>query len=199
MKFVLTIVAMLGLSTTASAAICQTQSLLSAVLDTNCDIGDKNVAFTGFSGQNLSATDIEVQLTDSGDTHGINFNSASGQGFGAGTSFTIGYTISVLGTDPYRRINWVALDINAPGANASAQKQYTTGEGVQFSLLSSGAPQEMGIAPTTSIDVILSATVKEGILFGVGDTYEQTTVPEPGTYALIGAGLLGVVAFRRRK
>ena len=212
-KVLLTLSALFISSFAAQGAACSNEAVSLSTLLTagSCESEDKIFNFTSFASTGsvaLDADDVLVLIdyielgTD--DVHKINLSRAS-EGttntFVAGNGFTFAYSISVLPQFPFQRIVTAQVDSTTVlGYQGTVTKAFDPSEGPNFNLMSvNGSPDELSITPTNAIDVVVGVNVTRGALQNVSDSYGQAAIPEPGTYALMGAGLLGLAALRRRK
>jgi hypothetical protein len=120
----------------------------------------------------------------------------------AAGSWSIDYTISV--TDPSLVISDMFAGADNPGGGSSLTKDVTGDATFSLSVLNGveGAGSEThGLSATTlNVNEDFSANAFANLL-SVSNTFTQTevSIPEPGTLALLGLGLAGFAAFRRRR
>ena len=214
-KFLLTLSALVLSSVAAQGAACTNElvTLSSLLASGSCESEDKLFEFTSFASTgslDLDSDDVLVSIdyielgTD--DVHKISLSrnpEGASNTFVAGNGFTFAYTISVLPAFPNQRIVAAQVDSTTVlGYQGTIIKGITPNAGSPFDLMSvNGAPDQAFITPATSLDVVANVVVTQGALQNVSDSYAQAeaVVPEPGTYALMGAGLLGLAVVRRRK
>lgn len=117
-------------------------------------------------------------------------------------SWSIDYTISV--TDPSLVINAMFAGADNPGGGSELTKDVTGDASFSLSVINGvEGPDsgQLGLSATTlNISEDFSANAGANLL-SVSNTYIQTevSIPEPGTLALLGLGLAGFAAFRRRR
>ncbi len=145
------------------------------------------------------------------DIHGFNFND-NWTSIGAG--FTLGYTIQMC-TDPACLANVVpgtvitAADATfAPTFNFDGKEVVTWSNGATVTLITgSGALPPLGnigLGAGTAGPITVNAEMVPGTAGGVTQTslrfYESAApVPEPATMVMLGSGILGVIARRKRR
>jgi hypothetical protein len=164
--------------------------------------------FTLGSTSGLVDVGVEI-LNTSPNVHTINFDfSALGQpGLVGPSAFSINYAIAVVGHA--MGITGVQMD-----ANVSAVDPITNLPRVPVSVITKtlanlqvdlqsvgGAADVVVLNPAASVLAVnITGFVTAGeTLLGVSDTYTQSAVPEPGTYALMASGILGLFIARRRR
>ena len=143
--------------------------------------------------RNLSNTlDFYYQFTN-------NSSSVDSVGRLTMTNFT-GFTTDV----GYRMGNWDGNFLAANQAALSADRSSTGGTvGFGFGALSSqinpGETSASLVIRTNAINYTSgSVTTQNGAVWTAAAYAPTTGVPEPGTFVLLGAGLIGLAAFRRR-
>lgn len=166
-----------------------------------CEQSDK--LFSDFTTVGVPS-DVTMRLTLQGtpgnDIHTVNF---AGD---LGTAFTIGFTVTV---DPaaIEKTVKVSADLSNPGhmGNPSMTKTVVelapgvfTGSTTASFLGGPGSPV-MVIPPAASLRVTDVYTPNGGAATEFGNAFFQTSVPEPATTALFGAGLLALAFISRRR
>jgi hypothetical protein len=107
----------------------------------------------------------------------------------------------------YDEILWEAGTASGSGSTGlggtSAAVGYTNGAGTYYQMpgsLDNGAFLDSGPSSTSLVQNSLNSTVDGRYVFQVRNgTVVDPTVPEPGTLALLGLGLIGFGAAKRRK
>lgn len=160
--------------------------------------GDKLFSDFSFIGGLPNNTTVRFQLVDvdGKDHHGVVFQ---GSFF---NEFSIFYTILV--TDPNMYISQVTADIQGIwgiGGDPTLVKTVSyfndgtlLGGEITSKLNAPGAPL---FTNATELQVIDHFIPNGGAANAIGNGFVQA-IPEPGTLALIGAGLIGVAAIRRK-
>ena len=105
----------------------------------------------------------------------------------------VGYSIDQVGLN---------ADIQDGGAGTNVTKNYTDEHGATYQLAITpvSGRQTLNVPSVHQLHVSIT-TAGDGTLFSISDSYHQSPVPEPSTFALLGLGGLGfaVRAIRRRK
>jgi len=171
-----------------------------------CEQGDK--LFSDFSTTG-DTTGVSMHLILAGvpgnDTHTVNFEG------NLINPFTVSYTVTVDVAISHERTNMVSLDLFNPsagigGGNPTVTKTLVTSSvcapnpacTITATAAAPGIPITL-TPPTSSIMVVDAYTPNGGHATGFGNGFIQTSVPEPGTTALFGAGLLALGLFSRRR
>jgi hypothetical protein len=152
---------------------------------TDTDLGD-NVGVL-FSSPVLTTHTMQIVGFDTSDSAG---------------AWSIDYTISV--TDPNLVIDAMFAGADNPVTGSLLTKDVTGDETFSLSVVNGaeGAGSfQLGLSATT-LNVAEDFSVNAGAnLLSVSNTFTQAevSIPEPGTLALLGLGLAGFAAFRRRR
>lgn len=168
-----------------------------------------------FNVNNAPITSVQIGATSYGVTNGV-LNLQSGADLGSATlagttyvSFDAGGNLTIVGEVAGKGINTVQTLLQGTFANGSATfNPGSVGNGGNFggSLIVSFLNSALGMMPVntaadsqTNINITLAAP---GTFQGtVNDSTIslQASVPEPGTLALFGSGLIGIAGMLRRK
>jgi len=169
-----------------------------------CFVQDKlftNFSYTG--GGAVTAASVNVDPVFSAlpgtEIHGFVFNTTVGVPVWV-TGFTLAYTIAVDPPDPL--INMTAAKTQANFgilANPSSVTN-TLGNGVVQTVILGDETKIDTFAAVQSLTVSNVATIPGGgFLISLENNFRQTLIPEPASNILIGAGLLAVAAFARKR
>ncbi len=117
------------------------------------------------------------------------------------SQFVLSYTVEV--TDPARYISAIELDATflGPGAALGTVSQTNSPAGAVDPIVAVLATSGQTTHSASLLDVVVTGTPGAlGSIKQFATTYTQDlVVPEPATYALFGAGLLGLAFYRRSR
>jgi PEP-CTERM motif len=130
------------------------------------------------------------------DVHTVNLTSAN-----FGSNFTLTYNLAVSGsTEAVVRVTGGIL--NSPSLSpASLTKTVSNGAFSGSTTTSNSTSADIIVPNLTALDVMDAFTAGGGGVTNIANSFVQSSVPEPGTTALLGAGLLalGMISRRRSK
>jgi hypothetical protein len=161
-----------------------------------CEEQDK--IYSNFSlGAIPTDTTLRIQLQPIGadEFHTLTVNG----NFGA--AFTFSYDIAVdLTVNPANRIIAVTGDLSNPsnqGTPSNTKTVFTEGGATIGSLVSTpGNPGGTILLSQTAVHVVDAYVPSGGAAVSISNTFRQSAIPEPASFALIGGGLL-LLATRR--
>jgi len=212
-RLVLSLVGVLALSCGAFAAPanlpqCPTvgfalSELLTGSLSTGCYDQDKAYYNFQYSGGNASGITVSIGTTPIGpiDQHTVNFQSSPAWL----TPFTLNYIIEVIDPNPSEVIYYAALGMTStslPGMpnNSSITEVLDPDVGANVTLVAT--PVNIAASATSYarlIEVSNSVNPSGATITQFTNTFFEQVIPEPGTYAIIGSGLLALALVRRRR
>ena len=142
---------------------------------------------------------LQVQPLGTADFHTVSFQG----NFLA--SFTVSYDIAIdmtVAPSPLERILAVSADISNPSNTGTPNNVKTLsadgGGAVSGSIMSlPGNPGTPVLTNVTSMHVQDAYTANGGAVVSISNTFLESNVPEPVTYAMIGSGLLLLASLRR--
>jgi hypothetical protein len=168
------------------------------MVSNGCTLQDKQ--YTNFQSTGLDNSQVGVTFNIvSGDEYQLVFQKF--QGFSS--NFTLSYDVIVVGAG--RQV--IAADVqgNYPFPTGLSVLTVDVNEANFVSVPSASDPMAQTITPTKTVRVVNSFTFGGEALAEVSNSViqsesqgEEGVVPEPGTYALMGSALLGLVALRRK-
>jgi hypothetical protein len=173
-----------------------------------CFVQDKLFTGFGYTQGNLLNPDASLVLTTfaltlgpnppAGDLHEIRF---SGLGSSWVAPFQIIYNIGLYNAPPGTSIIRGDFDINVPGGGtlATGAKTLVGTNGTYTINATVGSPGSTAIAQETFLAVTVDVNPNGESVSALVDSYTQAAIPEPGTWALLGGGLVLLGALRRRK
>lgn len=97
-------------------------------------------------------------------------------------------------TDPIDNVFFVVDSPNQPTSTQSGLSWSLSGDGHTLDLFFYGDPVDPG--EIAEFNVYTDNTIDQVSFFGTA--YYPTPIPEPGTFWLLGAGLIGMAGFRKR-
>ena len=175
------------------------------------DAFDSDLQFTFDAASGFPAdTTFSLQESEAGgiDFYSVNLAFPGAGGLSSAASFT--YDLTVLNTELIVAANEDSTLTKGIGEiNYNVTKDITSGGAPVLSLTSKdGSPDPASgekpfPAPETTIHVVDTFTPGTGVAFWTANinsfqVQPPTRTPEPATLALLGLGLLGIVAFRKR-
>lgn len=133
-----------------------------------------------------------------GDLHSILF---SGLGSSWVAPFQITYDIGLYNPPLGLSIIRAFFDLDVPGGvgPSTGTKTLVGLNGAYQINTTVGAPGEVAIPYEAFLAVTVDVDPKGAAVAGLVDSYTQGAIPEPGTWALLGGGLVLLGAIRRRK
>lgn len=194
------------------ATACSSITTLQSIKNSGgCQVGDKQ--FTGFENLgslNAIPNDWIVAIDAVGQIYNVNIGQPSAGGtvlLPAGSPWGIQYLVTVDTTMSFfDYITRVSVSLNPGGFGAGTA--YKVVKDLNGNVLNSATatapggpnPNTFFITPSQAIRVEETITLTTGVLSSFTDAYEQTAIPEPGTYAMMGLGLaaLGLIARRKK-
>ncbi len=196
------------LSIQAAPIGCDSLSNLQQYIDQSalggCFVQDK--LFTNFTysgGGSQAASNVQVTATLSElpgiDVHGFTFVPQRVWTSG----FTLGYTTTVMNPASGTMIVAALDQINLGPVVNAATATSTKSNGVVYDLgQGPGVTQTSSFPGVTSLGSSTTVSVPSGsFVISLGEQYTQQlgNVPEPATFGLIGAGLIGLMLVRRKR
>jgi len=199
---------LLGIASLASAAIvnCSTITNLSQLTVDNAGVGngcvDQDKEYTNFvynptGGVDPSAVAVGISFGTVG-TEELHVIALQAGAVGWTSQFVLSYTLEV--NDPMRFINGIELDATFLGAGLGNVSQSNSPAGAVDPIVAVLATSGETTHSTSLLNVVVTGSPGAGSsIQQFATTYTQgLVIPEPATYALFGAGLLGMAFFRRR-
>jgi len=173
-----------------------------------CFVQDKLFTNFGYTQGDVNNPEASLVLTSfaltlgqnppAGDLHTIQFT-ALGSSWTAPSQIT--YHIGLFNPAPGLSIIKGFFDLDVPGGvSLAAGKKTLVGSNGTYTINATvGSPGEIAINHENLLAVTVDIDPKGESISGLVDSYTQGTVPEPGTWALLGGGLLLLGGLRRRK
>lgn len=191
------VLALPALAAPVSCATTTTFGDLTGAVD-GCQDQDK--IYSNWFGDLPSGTEVLIE-TVSGlvDTHIVSIGALD-----IGT-YTFGYMISIDPLTPdydFRNITQVTLGFDSAGQPGNAAYKEIYLNGVLFdTLFSSGGVDASALFSEKSVQIVEIISVTNSTYQSTTNSFTQevTAIPEPGTYAMIGFGLLGLVLSTKRR
>jgi hypothetical protein len=132
-----------------------------------------------------------------GDLHAIQFQSSV---VNWTMPFGVSYNISVFGAPPGTSIVEAFFDLSvAGGGSVAAGTKTLVGNDTYTINAAVGGPGTSAINYETSLGVTVAVNPNGEEVSSIVDSYTQGMIPEPGTWAMLGGGLVLLGALRRRK